>query len=114
MLRSPPSRLTERSRSEFAAAEPGSLPFSLLGLFISLVPGFVRGVLQERGHARCRRVPRAGDWDPYLARCCPGSATARPYWPAEPVPAAPALIASALSRTAMALFLAGTIAGKPA
>jgi len=50
MLWSPPSRLTERSRSEFAAAEPGSLPFFLLGLFISLAPGFVRGVLQERGH----------------------------------------------------------------
>jgi len=84
----------------------------VLGLFISLVPGFVGGVLQERGHARCRRVPRAGDWDPHLARCCPGSATARPYRPAEAVPAALALIASALSRTAMALFLAGTIAGE--
>lgn len=57
-----------------------------------------------------RRVPRAGIWDPHLARCCPGSATAGPYWLAEPVPAALALIASALSQTAMALFLAGTIA----
>jgi hypothetical protein len=36
--------------------------------------------------------------------------TARPYWPAEPVPAALALIASELSLTAMALFLAGMIA----
>jgi len=62
----------------------------------------------------CLRVVRTGQTlpDAALARCCPGSATARPYWPAEPVPAALALIASALSRTAMALFLAGTIAGE--
>jgi len=84
----------------------------VLGLFISLVPSFVGGVLQERGHARCRRVPRAGDWDPPPSSLLSGSATARPYRPAEAVPAALALIASALSRTAMALFLAGTIAGE--
>jgi hypothetical protein len=29
---------------------------SLLGLFISLAPGFVRGMLQERGRAGWRRV----------------------------------------------------------
>ena len=84
-------------------AEPQRVRRSVAGFAAVLLARAVHlaGARLRQGRAagarprRGRRVPRAGIWDPHLARCCPGSATAGPYWLAEPVPAALALIASA-------------------
>jgi MFS family permease len=106
--------MPEQGRGEFiAAAVAGFAAFALLGLFSSLVPGFIAGQLHQGSHAiqgavvfllfavgtvtqvalshlRSRRVVLAG-LSLFLA--------------------ALALIAAALAESAMALFLAGTVAG---
>jgi MFS family permease len=106
--------MPERGRSEFiAAAVAAFAAFALLGLFSSLVPGFIAGQLHQGSHAvqgavvfllfavgtvsqvalsrlRSRRVVLAG-LILFLA--------------------ALALIVAALAESEMALFLAGTVAG---
>ena len=106
--------IPERGRGEFiAAAVAAFAAFALLGLFSSLVPGFIGGVLHQGSHAvqggivfglfavgtvtqvmlsrfSSRRVVLAG-----LALLL----------------AALALIVAALAQASMALFLAGTAAG---
>lgn len=106
--------LPERGRSEFiAAGVAGFAAFALLGLFSSLVPGFIAGQLHQGSHAvqgaivffllavgtvtqvvlsrfSSRRVVLAG-LSLFLA--------------------ALALIVAALAQSAMVLFLAGTAAG---
>jgi MFS family permease len=106
--------IPERGRGEFiAAAVAAFVAFALLGLFSSLVPGFIGGVLHQDSHAvegavvflllavgtvtqvtlsrfSSRRVVLAG-LGLFLA--------------------ALALIIAALARAGMALFLAGTVTG---
>ena len=106
--------LPERGRSEFVAAAVAAFAaFALLGLFSSLVPGFIAGQLHQGSHAvqgavvfllfavgtvtqvalsrlRSRRVVLAGLIG-FLA--------------------ALALIVAALAESSIALFLAGTVAG---
>lgn len=106
--------IPERGRDEFIAAGlAGFAAFALLGLFTSLVPGFIAGELHQGSHAvqgavvflllavgtvtqvalsrfSSRRVIVAG-----LALLL----------------AALALIVAALAQSSMALFLAGTVAG---
>jgi MFS family permease len=106
--------IPERGRGEFiAAAVAAFAAFALLGLFSSLIPGFIGGVLHQSNHAvqgavvflllaigtvtqvtlsrfSSRRVVLAG-LSLFLA--------------------ALALIVTALAQAGMALFLAGTVAG---
>jgi MFS family permease len=106
--------MPERGRGEFIAAGVAAFAaFALLGLFSSLVPGFIAGQLHQGSHAvqgavvfllfavgtvtqvalsrlRSRRVVLAG-LSLFLV--------------------ALALIVAALAESAMALFLAGTVAG---
>jgi MFS family permease len=106
--------IPERGRSEFlAAAAAGFAAFALLGLFTSLVPGFVGGVLDQGSHAVQGAI--------VFALLAVGTVTqvALSRFPSRHVVLAGlaiflaglGLILAALDEAAMALFLAGTAVG---
>ena len=106
--------LPERGRGEFiAAAVAGFTAFALLGLFSSLVPGFIGGVLHQGSHA----VQGAVVFGVFAAATLTQVTLARSGSRRVMLaglglfPAALALITAALAQAAMALFLAGTVAG---
>jgi len=106
--------IPERGRAEFiAAAVAAFAAFALLGLFSSLVPGFLAGQLHQSSHAVQGAV--------VFLLLAVGAVTqvALSRLPDRRVVLAGlglflvalALIAAALAESAMALFLAGTVAG---
>lgn len=106
--------IPERGRGEFIAASvAGFAAFALLGLFSSLVPGFLAGQLHQGSHAVQGAV--------VFLLLAVGSLTqvAVSRLPSRRVVlaglilfvAALALIVAALARAEMALFLAGTVIG---
>jgi len=106
--------IPERGRGQFiAAAVAGFAAFALLGLFSSLVPGFIGGVLHQGSHA----VQGAAVFGLFAIGTITQVALSR--LGSRPVVlaglglflAALALILTALAQASMALFLAGTVAG---
>ena len=106
--------IPDRGRGEFiAAAVAAFAAFALLGLFSSLVPGFLAGQLHQGSHAVQGGV--------VFLMLAVGTVTqvALSRWRGRGVVLAGlslflvalALIASALAESAMGLFLAGTVAG---
>jgi MFS family permease len=106
--------IPERGRGEFiAAGVAGFAAFALLGLFTSLVPGFIAGQLHQDNHAVQGAV--------VFLLLAVGSLTqvALSRFSSRGVIlaglglflAALALIVAALAQSGMALFLAGTVAG---
>ena len=106
--------MPERGRAEFiAAGVAGFAAFALLGLFSSLVPGFLAGQLHQGSHAVQGAV--------VFLLLAVGTVTqvALSRLPSRRVVlaglglflAALALIVAALARSGMALFLAGTVIG---
>jgi MFS family permease len=106
--------LPEQGRGQFiAAAMAGFAAFALLGLFSSLVPGFIGGALHQGSHA----VQGAVVFGVFAVATLTQVALAR-FSSRRVVLAglglflvALALITAALAQAAMALFLAGTVAG---
>jgi MFS family permease len=106
--------LPERGRGQFAAAAAaGFAAFALLGLFSSLVPGFIGGVLHQGSHA----VQGAVVFGMFAVGTVTQVALSR-FSSRRVVLAglglflvALALIVAALAEAAMALFLAGTVVG---
>ena len=106
--------LPEQGRGQFiAAAVAGFAAFALLGLFSSLVPGFIGGALHQGSHA----VQGAVVFGVFAVATLTQVALAR-FSSRRVVLAglglflvALALITAALAQAAMALFLAGTVAG---
>ena len=106
--------LPEQGRGQFtAAAVAGFAAFALLGLFSSLVPGFIGGVLHQGSHA----VQGAVVFGMFAAGTVSQVALSR-FSSRRVVLAglglflvALALIVAALAQAAMGLFLAGTITG---
>jgi MFS family permease len=104
--------IPERGRSEFlAAAAAGFAAFALLGLFTSLVPGFVGGVLHQDSHAVQGAIVFA-----LLAVGAVTQVTLSRFPSRQVVLAGLAiflaglgLILAALDEATMALFLAGTV-----
>jgi MFS family permease len=104
----------ERGRSQFiAAAVAAFAAFALLGLFSSLVPGFIGGVLHQGSHA----VQGAVIFGIFAAGTVTQVALSR-FSSRRVVLAglglfliALALIVAALAQASMALFLAGTVVG---
>jgi MFS family permease len=106
--------MPERGRGEFiAAAVAAFAAFALLGLFSSLVPGFIAGQLHQGSHA----VQGAVVFLLFAVGTVTQVALSR--LPSRRVVLAGlsvflvalALIVAALAESAMALFLAGTVAG---
>ena len=106
--------IPERGRGQFiAAAVAGFAAFALLGLFSSLVPGFIGGVLHQGSHA----VQGAVVFGIFAVGTVTQVALSR--FSSRRVVlaglglflAALALIVAALAQAAMALFLAGTVVG---
>ncbi len=106
--------IPERGRSQFiAAAMAAFAAFALLGLFSSLVPGFIGGVLHQGNHA----VQGAVVFGMFGVGTITQMALSR--FSSRRVVlaglglflAALALIVAALAQAAMGLFLAGTITG---
>jgi MFS family permease len=106
--------IPERGRGEFIAASVAAFAaFALLGLFSSLVPGFIGGELHQGSHA----VQGAVVFLLFAAGAVTQLAVSR--FSSRRVVlaglilflAALALIVAALAEAAMALFLAGTVAG---
>jgi MFS family permease len=106
--------IPERGRSEFVAAAVAAFAaFALLGLFTSLVPGFIGGVLHQGSHAVQGGVVFL------LLAVGTVSQVAVSRLPSRRVAlaglglflAALALILAALAESSMALFLAGTVVG---
>ena len=106
--------MPERGRDEFiAAAVAAFAAFALLGLFSSLVPGFIAGQLHQGSHA----VQGAVVFLLFAVGTVTQVALSR--LPSRRVMlaglslflAALVLIVAALAESAMALFLAGTVAG---
>jgi MFS family permease len=106
--------IPERGRGQFiAAAVAAFAAFALLGLFSSLVPGFIGGVLHQGNHA----VQGAAVFGLFAV----GTITQVALSKVAPRPvvlaglglflAALALILAALAQASMALFLAGTVVG---
>ncbi len=106
--------IPERGRGEFlAAAAAGFAAFALLGLFTSLVPGFIGGVLHQNSHAVQGAV--------VFLLLAVGTVTqvALSRFSSRRVVlaglglflAALGLVVAALAQAAMALFLAGTVVG---
>ncbi len=106
--------IPERGRGQFiAAAVAAFAAFALLGLFSSLVPGFIGGVLHQDSHAVQGAV--------VFAMFAVGTVTqvALSRFSSRRVVlaglglflAALALIVAALAQAGMALFLAGTVVG---
>ena len=107
-------RIPERGRGQFiAAAVAAFAAFALLGLFTSLVPGFIGGVLHQRSHA----VQGAAVFGLLAIGTITQVALSR--LGRRPVMlaglglflAALALILAALAQASMPLFLAGTVVG---
>jgi MFS family permease len=106
--------IPERGRGEFiAAAVAAFVAFALLGLFSSLVPGFIGGVLHQHSHAVQGAVVFL-----LLAVGTVTQVTLSRFSSRRVVLAglglflaALALIIAALAEAGMALFLAGTVAG---
>ena len=106
--------IPERGRAEFIAASvAGFAAFALLGLFSSLVPGFLAGQLHQGSHAVQGAVVFL-----LLAVGAVTQVAASRFDGRRVVPAglslfvaALALIVGALAQSAMALFLAGTVVG---
>jgi MFS family permease len=106
--------IPERGREEFiAAGVAGFAAFALLGLFSSLVPGFIAGQLHQGSHAVQGAVVFL-----LLAVATLTQIAVSRFSSSRVVMAglslflvALALIAAALAQSAMALFLAGTVAG---
>jgi MFS family permease len=106
--------IPERGRGQFvAAAVAGFAAFALLGLFSSLVPGFIGGVLRQGSHA----VKGAVVSSIFIVGTVTQVALFR-FSSRRVVLAglglflvALALIVTALAQAAMALFLAGTLTG---
>ena len=106
--------IPEQGRGRFiAAAVAGFAAFALLGLFSSLVPGFIGGVLHQSSHA----VQGAVVFGMFAVGTVTQVALSR--FSSRRVMlaglalflAALALIVAALAQAAMALFLAGTVVG---
>jgi MFS family permease len=106
--------IPEQGRGQFiAAAVAGFAAFALLGLFSSLVPGFIGGVLHQGSHA----VQGAVVFGMFAVGTVTQVALSR--FSSRRVVlaglavflAALALIVAALAQAAMALFLAGTVVG---
>jgi len=106
--------IPEQGRGQFiAAAVAAFAAFALLGLFSSLVPGFIGGVLHQGSHA----VQGAIVFGMFAAGTVTQVALSR--FSSRRVVlaglglflAALALIVTALAQAAMALFLAGTVVG---
>jgi MFS family permease len=106
--------IPERGRGQFiAAAVAAFAAFALLGLFSSLVPGFIGGVLHQGSHA----VQGAVVFGLFAIGTITQVALSR--LGSRPVMlvglglflAALALILAALAQASMALFLAGTVVG---
>jgi MFS family permease len=106
--------IPERGRGQFIAAAVGAFAaFALLGLFSSLVPGFIGGVLHQGSHA----VQGAVVFGMFAVGTITQVALSR--FPSRRVVlaglglflASLALILTALAQAAMGLFLAGTAAG---
>jgi MFS family permease len=106
--------IPERGRGQFiAAAIAAFAAFALLGLFSSLVPGFIGGVLHQGNHA----VQGAAVFALFAIGTITQVALSR--LGSRPVVlaglglflAALALILAALAQASMALFLAGTVVG---
>ena len=104
----------ERGRGEFLAATAAAFAaFALLGLFSSLMPGFIGGVLHQGSHA----VQGAVVFGIFAVGTVTQVVLAR--FGTRPVVlagltlllAALGLIAAALAQAEMTLFLAGTVAG---
>src|SRR5207248_8949836 len=106
--------IPERGRGEFIAAGVAAFAaFALLGLFSSLVPGFIAGQLHQGSHAVQGTV--------VFGIFAVGTATqvtlSRSSGPRVVLAglglflAALGLIAAALASSGIALFLAGTVAG---
>jgi MFS family permease len=106
--------IPDRGRSQFiAAAVAAFAAFALLGLFSSLVPGFIGGVLHQGSHA----VQGAVIFGMFAAGTVTQVALSR-FSSRRVVLAglglflvALALIVAALAQAGMALFLAGTVVG---
>jgi len=113
--------IPERGRGQFiAAAVAAFAAFALLGLFSSLVPGFIGGVLHQGNHA----VQGAAVFGLFaigtITQVALSQLGSRPVVLAglglflaalALILAALALILAALAQASMALFLAGTVAG---
>jgi MFS family permease len=106
--------IPERGRGQFiAAAVAGFAAFALLGLFSSLVPGFIGGVLHQGSHA----IQGAAVFGLFAIGTITQVVLSR--FGRRPVVlaglglflAALALILAALAQASMALFLAGTVVG---
>ncbi|HEX3711580.1 MAG TPA: MFS transporter [Trebonia sp.] len=106
--------IPERGRGQFtAAAIAGFAAFALLGLFSSLVPGFIGGVLHQGNHA----VQGAAVFGLFAIGTITQVALSR--FSSRPVVlaglglflAALGLILAALAQASMPLFLAGTVVG---
>src|SRR5579875_3853416 len=99
-----------RGRSQFIAAAVATFAaFALLGLFSSLVPGFIGGVLHHGSHAVVFGLFAIGT----ITQVALSRLGSRPVVLAGLglFLAALALILTALAQASMALFLAGTVAG---
>jgi MFS family permease len=106
--------IPEQGRGQFiAAAVAGFAAFSLLGLFSSLVPSFIGGVLHQRSHAVQGAVVFAMFAVATLTQAALSRFSGRRVVPAglSLFLAALALIVAALAQAEMALFLAGTVVG---
>ena len=106
--------IPERGRGQFAAAALAVFAaFALLGLFSSVVPGFIGGVLHQGSHA----VQGAAVFAMFAAGTVTQVALSRVGSRRVALAglglflAALALIVAALAQAGMALFLAGTVVG---
>jgi MFS family permease len=106
--------IPQRGRQEFIAAGVAAFAaFALLGLFSSLVPGFIAGQLHQGSHAVQGAIVFL-----LLAVAAVTQITVARFSSSRVILAglglflaALALIVAALAQSAMALFLAGTVAG---
>ena len=106
--------IPERGRGQFiAAAVAAFAAFALLGLFSSLVPGFIAGVLHQGNHALQGTVVFGMFAAGTITQIALSQISSRRAVLAglSLFLAALALIVAALAQAAMALFLAGTLTG---
>jgi MFS family permease len=106
--------IPERGRAEFIAASvAGFAAFALLGLFSSLVPGFLAAQLHQGSHAVQGAVVFLLLAVGAVTQVAVSRFDGRRVVPAglSLFVAALALIVAALAQSAMALFLAGTVVG---
>jgi MFS family permease len=106
--------IPERGRGEFlAAAVAGFAAFALLGLFSSLVPGFIGGVLHQGSHAVQGAVVSGIFAIGAITQVALSRFSSQRVMLAGLglLLAALGLIVAALAQAGMALFLAGTVVG---